>query len=41
VAAFTDLDWSRFDALAIVSDGGLASIDERDQAACRDWLCRE
>jgi hypothetical protein len=41
VAAFADLDWERIDTLAIAgSSGGLATIDERRHASCRDWLLR-
>jgi hypothetical protein len=38
MAAFTDLDWRRIDTTAIVTFGGLATIDERRHAACRAWL---
>jgi hypothetical protein len=41
MAAFTELDWGRIDVRAIVTDGGLATIDERRHAACRDWLLRQ
>jgi hypothetical protein len=41
VATFTDLDWSRIDLTAIVTFGGLATIDERRHPACRDWLLRQ
>ncbi len=41
VAAFTDLDWQRIDVTAIVTDGGLATIDERRHEACRQWLLRQ
>src|SRR5712692_6109014 len=40
VAAFADLDWWRIDVTAIVTFGGLATIDERPHSACRDWLWR-
>jgi hypothetical protein len=38
LAAFTDLDWRRIDVTAIVTFSGLATIDERRHAACREWL---
>jgi hypothetical protein len=38
VAAFTELDWRRIDVTAIVSFGGLATIDERLHQACHNWL---
>jgi hypothetical protein len=38
VAAFVELDSRRIDVAAIVTFGGLASIDERRHPACRDWL---
>ena len=41
VAAFAELDWSRFDVNAIVGSGaGIATIDERRHSACCDWLLR-
>jgi len=40
MAAFTDLDWTRFDVLAIVADRGLATIEERRRHKCLDWLRR-
>ena len=40
MAAFADLDWRRLDVTAIVTDGGLATINERRHPACRDWLIR-
>jgi hypothetical protein len=40
VAAFSDLDWRRIDVTAIVTFGGLATIDERRHPACRDWLAQ-
>jgi hypothetical protein len=40
VAAFADLDWRRIDVRAIVSFGGIATIDEPRSAACRAWLQR-
>jgi hypothetical protein len=40
VSAFAELDWRRIDVRAIVTHGGLATIDERRHAACRDWLRR-
>jgi len=41
MAAFTELDWRRFDVLAIVESGGLATIDESRHAARREWLSDE
>ena len=41
MAAFVDLDWRRIDVTAIVTFGGLATIDERRHPACRDWLARQ
>jgi hypothetical protein len=41
VAAFTDLDWTRFDTHAIVSFGGLATVDEARHPACRRWLAAQ
>lgn len=41
MAAFADLDWRRIDVTAIVTFGGLASIDERRHPACRDWLLHQ
>lgn len=38
--AFRELDWRRIDVSAIVTDGGLATIEERRHPACRDWLFR-
>lgn len=40
MAAFTDLDWRRIDVQAIVTHGGLATIDEGRRTACREWLLR-
>lgn len=40
MGAFADLDWRRIDVTAIVTFGGLASIDERRHTTCRDWLAR-
>jgi hypothetical protein len=40
VSAFTELDWGRIDVWAIVTYGGLATIDDRRHLACRDWLLR-
>ena len=40
MAAFSDLDRRRIDVTAIVTFGGLATIDERRHPACRDWLAR-
>lgn len=40
MSAFTDLDWSRIDVWAIVNFGGLATIEEHRQFACREWLHR-
>jgi hypothetical protein len=41
VAAFVDLEWGRIDVGAIVTEGGLATIDERRHPACRAWLLRQ
>ena len=38
MAAFTDLDFYRIDVTAIVTFGGLATIDEKRHKACREWL---
>lgn len=38
MAVFADLDWRRIDVEAIVTFGGLATIDERRHQVCRDWL---
>lgn len=40
MAAFTELDWSRIDVLAIVAFRGIATIDERRRWKCLDWLRR-
>lgn len=40
MAAFTELDWTRIDVLAIVQFGGIATIDERRRDNCLDWLRR-
>ncbi len=39
-AAFTELDWDRFDVWAIVLFSGLITIEERRLKACRRWLRR-
>jgi hypothetical protein len=41
MAAFGELDWSRLDVQAIVSQSGLAVIDVDDYEAYRTWLARE
>lgn len=41
MAAFTELDWRRIDVTAIVTNGGLATIDLRRHQACRAWLLRQ
>lgn len=41
MAAFSELDWRQMDVTAIVTNGGLATIDERRYSACRDWLLRQ
>jgi hypothetical protein len=41
MAAFAELDWRRIDVTAIVTFGGLATIDERRHSACRAWLLHE
>jgi hypothetical protein len=38
VSAFTDLDFQRIDVTAIVTFGGLATIDEKRHKSCREWL---
>ena len=38
MAAFAELDWRRIDVTAIVTWGGLATIDEARHSACREWL---
>jgi hypothetical protein len=38
MAAFVELDWWRIDVTAIVTFGGLATIDKRRRQACRVWL---
>jgi hypothetical protein len=38
MAAFTEINWQRFDHHAIVESQGLATIEERRRAACRVWL---
>ncbi len=40
MAAFADLDWRRIDVWAIVACRGLATIEERRHASCREWLLR-
>jgi hypothetical protein len=40
VAAFSELDWRRIDVQAILAHGGLATIEKRRHAACREWLVR-
>ena len=41
MAAFTNLDWTRFDVWAIVAESGLAAVDEVYRDACRAWLGRQ
>jgi hypothetical protein len=41
MTAFIELDWGRIDVHAIVGSGGLATIEERRHAACRDWLAHQ
>jgi len=41
LSAFADLEWRRIDVTAIVTHGGLATIDERRHQACREWLRRQ
>jgi hypothetical protein len=38
--AFAELDWRRIDVTAIVTAGGIATIDEPRRDACRAWLGR-
>src|SRR5690349_10277414 len=40
MAAFAELDWSRFDVLAVVALGGVATIDDRRRGQCLGWLRR-
>lgn len=40
MAAFTALDWDRFDVFAIVESKGIATIDECRRNRCIDWLKR-
>lgn len=40
MAAFTELDWNRFDVSAIVDSKGIISIDERRRNKCLGWLNR-
>lgn len=40
MAAFTELDWSRFDVHAIAGNGGLATIDDCRRERCLNWLRR-
>ena len=38
MAAFTEINWQRFDHYAIVENQGLATIEESRRTACREWL---
>jgi hypothetical protein len=38
MAAFTEINWQRFDHYAIVENQGLATIEEGRQTAYREWL---
>jgi hypothetical protein len=38
MAPEADLDWSRLDVQAIVSNGGVATVSPDRAAACRSWL---
>jgi hypothetical protein len=40
VAAFVNLDWSRIDVTAIVTFGGIATIEEARHQPCLRWLHR-
>ena len=41
MAAFTNLDWTRFDVWSIVAESGLAVVDDVYRDACRAWLGRQ
>jgi hypothetical protein len=38
LGAFTELDWSRIDVLALVAFEGVATIDDRRRDKCLNWL---
>jgi hypothetical protein len=38
MAAFSEINWQRFDHYAIVENQGLATIEEGRRTACREWL---
>ena len=40
MAAFTELDWTRIDVVAIMAFRGIATIDEQRRSKCLDWLRR-
>ena len=41
MAAFETLEWRRLDVTAIVTFGGVATLDEPRREACRAWLERQ
>jgi len=41
MAAFTSLDFTRFDVWAIVADGGVTIVDVAHRQSCYEWLKRE
>jgi hypothetical protein len=40
MAAFSKLDWQRFDVWAIVAMGGISVVDLKHQQSCHAWLQR-
>lgn len=38
MAAFTEIDWRRLDAYAIIACGGLATLHEGQREQCHAWL---
>jgi hypothetical protein len=40
MAAFSELNWLRFDVWAIAGAGGIATVDINHQPACHAWLLR-
>jgi hypothetical protein len=41
MAAFTGLDWARFDVTALVNGRGIGVIDPTRADQCRNWLLRQ
>ena len=38
MAAFAELDWTRFDVWAVVAMEGVAVVESAHREACLDWL---